>query len=311
MPNNQAKKNTKTMNQADFVTFLKGAFKDDSFITLLRNALSINDIIEDLKQSKQDIIELKTSLEFAHSEVEDLKEKLSNANTVIENLSVDVKTKDKTLYEVEMKADANEQYSRRNSIRITGIPELEEGEDTDTLVTELFNTAMKIAPPLSISEIDRSHRVGKKQRPTKENPSPKPRPLLVKFISYRSKASVMKVRSRLKTVRPLPSTWGRNAFPELIKSMFDDQVNADEAGKISSENDSPDGAYSDFVPAKDRIYINDDLTRTRAKLLEEARRGIKAKKIKDAWSKDGAIIVKDKHDQVKAIQSNNDLNQCF
>lgn len=50
--------------------------------------------------------------------------------------------------------DQLEQYSRRNSIRITGIPE-KEGENTDNLVKELV---VKMSIPISETDLDRSHR---------------------------------------------------------------------------------------------------------------------------------------------------------
>lgn len=50
--------------------------------------------------------------------------------------------------------DQLEQYSRRNSIRITGIPE-KEGENTDNLIKELVG---KMNIPISETDLDLSHR---------------------------------------------------------------------------------------------------------------------------------------------------------
>ena len=56
-----------------------------------------------------------------------------------------------------MEKDSLEQYSRRNSLRIAGIPE-EEGEETDKIVLGL---AANLNIELNQTEIDRSHHVGK------------------------------------------------------------------------------------------------------------------------------------------------------
>ncbi|KAH3815286.1 hypothetical protein DPMN_143808 [Dreissena polymorpha] len=55
--------------------------------------------------------------------------------------------------------DASEQYRRRNSLRIFGIPESEKSnESTDTIV---MNLCKSLGADVSIGEIDRSHRTGK------------------------------------------------------------------------------------------------------------------------------------------------------
>ena len=58
---------------------------------------------------------------------------------------------------LEDKADDLEQYSRRNSLRISGIPERE-----DVLQETLRVVNSTLLPPLTVDEIDRVHRVGPK-----------------------------------------------------------------------------------------------------------------------------------------------------
>ena len=75
--------------------------------------------------------------------------------------------------------DAQEMYSRRTSIRISGITENPRGEDVKEDV-------LRVLSPMGITleAINRMHRVGKK------TPN-RPRQVLVQFISYRSKEKVM------------------------------------------------------------------------------------------------------------------------
>ena len=54
-------------------------------------------------------------------------------------------------------ADRMEQYSRRNSILIHGLPE-ENGEDTDSLVIETVKEKMGL--DISAADIDRTHQIG-------------------------------------------------------------------------------------------------------------------------------------------------------
>lgn len=85
--------------------------------------------------------------------------------------------------------DKLEQYTRRNNIRIFGVKE-EPREDTDKQVLYIFKEIMDV--PITINEIDRSHRTGRYKT------NGKPRPIIVKFTSYRSQASVFNSKKKLK-----------------------------------------------------------------------------------------------------------------
>ena len=89
------------------------------------------------------------------------------------------------------KANDNEHYSRKYNLRIFGLE-----EKADENCTELLKEfcAIKLNFQLSVAEVDRVHRIGKKQLG-------KRRPILVKFISYRTKMEVMKRMSNLKGSR--------------------------------------------------------------------------------------------------------------
>ena len=80
-----------------------------------------------------------------------------------------------------------EQYTRRNSVRITGIPEAA-GESTDALVLDL---SKEMKSDITTSDIDRSHRVG----PVKDNQS---RPIIVKFATYNARRRFFGSRKSLK-----------------------------------------------------------------------------------------------------------------
>ena len=88
---------------------------------------------------------------------------------------------------LEAQADQAEQYSRRNCLRISGVPEKTE-ENTDNIVLSIAND---IDSDIRLKDIDRSHRVG--------NPkTKKTREIIVKFATYRARANFYKQRTLMK-----------------------------------------------------------------------------------------------------------------
>ena len=148
-------------------------------------------------------------------------------------------------------ADQSDQYSRRNTLRISGFKE-NTGENTDTIIMNMTST---IGCDLLINKIDRNHRFGKPDA-TKI----KHREILIKFTSYRA-------RKKLYTMK-----------------------------KYLKEN-----GYGG-------VFLNEDLTRTRSKVLFEARKVVKSDRVKGAWSADGNILIKDFADKVHRLSSVDDLN---
>lgn len=139
---------------------------------------------------------------------------------------------------LEAALESTEQYSRRNCLKISGVPENIE-KSTDEYVCDL---AQAIDVDVRIEDIDRSHRLG---RPSSAaDPRGKPRDIIVKFVSYRARAKFYKARV-------------------LTKSK----------------------GYRG-------VFINEHLTRSRGSLLYEARRRVKSRQLKSAWSMDGTIMVK-------------------
>jgi hypothetical protein len=286
-------------NEAEFIGLIKAAFSDESVVKIFREALSINTLVNDLNKAKKTIEELKESLEFTGKEVVELKKELSSTKKEVRDLKSELDKKDfivksqaEKLDILFSKTDENEQYSRRNSVRISGIPETNE-ENTTGLALNLFNNAMKVK--VNLCDIDRTHRVG-----NRENGAT--RPVLVKFTSYQPKQKLMRARGILKHTRPLPSTWTAaddQQFPVLSDLLVSESV---------SDADT-DSTKPIVVPVADRIFINEDLTKTKAKLMAECRQLLRNKGIKETWSYDGAIFVKDNLSQVQKVNHLNDLKK--
>ena len=147
--------------------------------------------------------------------------------------------------------DSVEQYNRRNTLRIGGVPE-EPSENTDAKVVKIASAA---DCTIQLNEIDRSHRVGKAKKD-------RPKDIIVKFVSYNARVRLYEARMRLK------ETDGYNS-----------------------------------------VTINEHLTRKRKQLLVRARKMVKGKLLKKAWSRDGTVYIEDLKDRRRKINNESDLDR--
>ena len=165
-----------------------------------RERAKMNEEIEKREQKLTELIERKLGnlhdLEVAIDEK--IKQLTESQQAIVNNeVKVDELTRD---------LDDLQQYSRRNNIRIFGIPEKHD-EDTDALVC---GVAERIGARISSQDIDRSHRVGKRMPLPSQDPSyasavqngqsgqNPPRPIIVKLVSYKSKLAFIRNRRQLK-----------------------------------------------------------------------------------------------------------------
>lgn len=96
---------------------------------------------------------------------------------------------------LEAKCDDLESRARRNNIRIHGIPEGSEKNDTIGFVTDFIRTSLQIPDDMDI-RIERAHR-SLVPKP-KENTAP-PRVIIVRFLDYRTKDHVIQQAWKRKT----------------------------------------------------------------------------------------------------------------
>ena len=159
---------------------------------------------------------------------------------------------------VESDNESLEQYTRRNSVRISGIPE-ELSENTDDIVLKL---ADKLDVPMTSADIDRSHRVGKPDNRgrTAATSKTRHRDIIVKFATYNARHRLYSMRKELRTTD------------------------------------------------MNRVFINEDLTRYRSKLLFDARSLVRCNKLKSAYSSDGKIFIRDHNDHCSVVRCDIDLH---
>ena len=241
------------MSGDEFKLNFVDALKDKDCVQALADIIkkSNESLLDEIKSLKSSVTYLKDQIEVKDSIILSLRQ--DNANFV-------------------ERLDDMEQYSRRASMRIYGLDE-NSPKSTDEQVLDLVNSHLKLEPPLEEAEIEVSHRVGKS-----DDLQSKPRATLVKFVSRRSKARVMGVRTLLKDLPPQ---------------------------RVNAESAAEDGPPR--LPHK--IFFSDDLTNRRANLAWQARQSKKEKLIEDTWVWDCKVLIKDIHGRIRAINNKAELRK--
>ena len=91
-----------------------------------------------------------------------------------------------------------EQYTRKNSVRLFGVKELEDGATPKTAESQAVDIIKEhLQIELNEDEVEIAHRVGK-YKPEGKFDCKKARPVLIKFLSHKSKEKVMKEKRRFK-----------------------------------------------------------------------------------------------------------------
>lgn len=165
--------------------------------------------------------------------------KLRDNEEVVSFLQGRVDSLTDTVHRMEAELDHQQQYSRRESLRIANpIPE-QRGENTDALVVKIARDVMGI--PLSENEIARSHRVGKPKR------NGKPRPIIVKFVSHKVKEKVYRAKDRI----AMSGDYGKGFFvnEDLTKTRFGILKSARELWKAK--------LISEFWTRDGNIFVRD------------------------------------------------------
>lgn len=164
------------------------AYKDSTQMLL-------NDLMERLRQVESRNKELVHSLEFTQKEVDTLK----SGNTVLrEELNMLKKDMSKQA-EVQVKVDKlmekmnyQEDYSRRNNLRVDGLEEQanETWEVTQDKVQRLIRDKLELGP----IEVERAHRVG----PRTDSNTGRPRTTIVRFVKFEDRQLVLRNSPKLK-----------------------------------------------------------------------------------------------------------------
>ena len=147
-----------------------------SLVLSMKNEMKA-EITTEISQLKDEIKALHACLQDRDAQITDLNKKIA----MIEQEKMAL---------IDDKLDELEQYSRKNSLRLSGLKETQE-EDPLALFLSLCNNDLAINPPLNPKDIDCVHRVGPKEKGNRQ--------LLVKFTSYRARKKVYDERKKLQS----------------------------------------------------------------------------------------------------------------
>ena len=245
----------------------------------------------------------------------------------------DLKTKN---VELESRCTELEQYSRKNTLKIEGIPEYPDENTFNTVLDVCGN--LKLDPPMQLDDIDNCHRVGR------EGADGQPRGIIVKFSTYRARKRLFEARTRLAdhnkrarnarsagcsdevfheaggqpTVVPAPEE-PQSKPPEQHAGRRPGSRATNRSAPLSTSEPSPD-AESDlssthntptddpiFLPSKWPVYINEALCKSRGKLSFAARNLKRNNKINDTWTVDGRIKIRTIHNRIVNIDTMTEL----
>ena len=256
----------------------------EDFAKALSEALKDNTIQEQFRSILQPTIEdpnrdLNNQLDIWRKHfTDDLRKEL-------DSLRKNIETKDRNIAELEneieiLKVDQDrlEQYSRRNSLRISGLPE-QNDENVRQRIVDLCNKKVKV--PIQTSDIDRINRVGKPGPPAVEKPgpavveksNPPARPKLVRFATYGARASVIRAKAVLRPGGRHPDapwalgmaaglTGDSRASPGVSANDAAGESDGDAAGNDPDDDDETEDDI-DYT----KVYISEYLTRNRQYLF--------------------------------------------
>ena len=216
---------------------------------------SIANILKENKSVKTELTELKAAYQEQKRELESAKTFLESTKKENgENLLLreELKhTKKKLADSIEEtdhlteELDNLEQYTRKNSLEIHGVP-----EDAYTSTEEVV---LKLAEALDVhilsDDIEISHKLNTRNKS-----------IIVKFLNHKVKTELYKSRTKLRHIK------AADLFP--------------------SRN------YSSAAGREPRIFINENLTDHRRRIISMANKMRKDQLIQSAWTLDGKIFVK-------------------
>ena len=176
----------------------------------LDSVLSCIEDVKELKQ-KQTILEeknkqLEASLEFAHTSIKELREKMAVQDEAINELKKGVKSLTKQAAYEKERVIKLESHSRHNKLNFFNIPEKkdESFEKSETILRNFMVAELKISrEDVDDISFERVHRIGKS----------KPRPLIVKFTYHKDKEFVL---SQAKNLRDTKFAVARDFSREVV-----------------------------------------------------------------------------------------------
>ncbi|CAL9691562.1 unnamed protein product [Knipowitschia caucasica] len=119
----------------------------------------------------------------------DMEAGLSDHSDRLDHLERRVGILEKEKSELQAKTEDLENRSRRNNLRIIGLPENSEGRDATAFMSQFFVEVLQDPSFTRPPELDRAHRALRAKPADNE----KPRPMLVRFLRFQEKERVLAI----------------------------------------------------------------------------------------------------------------------
>ena len=206
----------KTKGKTEFVTLdiLKEMLEIQNRPYRTTFQMLVDDVKPEVRSLRKDADDLKLSLQFTQSQVDDHKKISETAKAKMVEIEDRVKLLETNMDDyysleghcenLEEKQDYLENMSRRNNIKILGLIEDTEREktweDTETLVKKTVREQLHIEEEILI---ERAHRVGKPlpsyaKNSDGTNRKVPPRPVVVRFTSWKQKEAILATARKIK-----------------------------------------------------------------------------------------------------------------
>ena len=161
----------------------------------------MNAVKEEMKLLKKDADELKSSLTFSQKDIDDVKQKCYKIKERLMDAEDSLAETNSCVDELYDHQDCLENHSRRNNMKIMGIPENDDNkeswEESENKAIEAIRSKLKIAQEI---KDERAHRIGRPRPPFRHiggvKVRSKPRPIIVKFQNWKDGEMVVKTADR-------------------------------------------------------------------------------------------------------------------
>ena len=204
---------------------------------------------------------------------------------------------------LENKADDMEQWTRRGSMRIQGLPETGQGQVEDKILS-LCNQDLRMDPPLQLEEIEVAHRLPQPpgradgmQRKQRGPPASQSAASTAGSLSGGNADNTVPAASR-DDGATAASQSGASLPPRMVIVKF-----LSRRTKTGVMDYRKELKNIDKEKYQRPIYFQDDLTARRACQLKNTG------KIVDTWVIDSKVMIKDKHFRVHHLRTEQDISQ--
>ena len=143
-------------------------------------------------------------LSLLHADHRKLVDKVNEAERVLTQLQPEVKTLDESVQSLlervrflEGRAEDAEGRSRRNNIRVVGVPEGSEGQDATKYMETWLREVIPQATHTQFFSLERAHRVPARRPP----PGSYPRPIVMRLLHYRDRDAILSEARKRRDIR--------------------------------------------------------------------------------------------------------------